>query len=192
MQVTPLALPEILLIEPRVFRDERGHFLEIFQSRRYPEHGMPSHFVQDNISYSHRGVIRGLHYQLRHPQGKLVLPLVGEIWDVVVDIRRGSPRFGKWLAITLTADPCCQLYVPPGFAHGFAVVSDTATVLYKCTDYWHPEDEYGIIWNDPALGIPWPATDPVLSGKDLEFPTLKEMPPEHLPIYGEEAPRELP
>jgi len=189
MQVTPQAFPEVLLIEPRVFRDGRGHFLEIFQGRRYQEHGMPASFVQDNISYSVRGVVRGLHYQLRHPQGKLVMPLTGEIWDVVVDIRRGSPRFGQWLAVALTANSGRQLYVPPGFAHGFAVVSADATVLYKCTDYYHPEDEYGIAWDAPDLAIPWPVAAPILSGKDQEYPALGAAPRERLPVYQGERGR---
>jgi dTDP-4-dehydrorhamnose 3,5-epimerase len=184
MQVTPQAFPEVLLIEPKVFRDRRGYFLEIFQARRYPEYGVPPTFVQDNVSFSLKGVVRALHYQLRFPQGKLVIPLNGVIWDVVVDIRRGSPTFGKYLAVSLTADPCRQLYVPPGFAHGFAVVSDEATVLYKCTDYYHPEDEYGIIWNDPDLAIPWPVATPLLSDKDQKFPQLKDLPPEELPVYA--------
>lgn len=183
MKVTPLAFPEILLVTPRVYQDKRGHFLEIYQGRRYPEHGLPSGFVQDNLSFSYHGVIRGLHYQLRHPQGKLVMPLVGEIWDVVVDIRRGSPNFGKWLSVVLAAGTCQQLYVPPGFAHGFAVLSDTALVLYKATDYWHPEDEYGISWDDPDLALPWPVTPPVLSDKDRQFPRLREVPPENLPVF---------
>lgn len=185
MQVTPQSFPDVVLVEPRVFRDERGHFLEIFQARRYAEQGMPSAFVQDNVSYSLQGVIRGLHYQLRFPQGKLVMPLMGEIWDVVVDIRRGSPTFGKWLSLTLTAAHCQQLYVPPGFAHGFAVVSDEATVLYKCTDFYHPEDEQGLIWNDPDLAIPWPAETPVLSPKDRQYPRLRDKAPGELPVYQE-------
>ena len=184
MQITPQYFPEILLIEPEIFRDRRGHFLEVFQARRYPEHGLPFHFVQDNLSHSHGGVVRALHYQLRFPQGKLIVPLTGEIWDVVVDVRRGSPTFGEWLSVTLTAEPCLQLYVPPGFAHGFAVVSDAATVLYKCTDFYHPEDEYGIIWNDPDLAIPWPTAAPVLSDKDQQLPRFRDLPPEHLPVYG--------
>ncbi|MEJ2069320.1 MAG: dTDP-4-dehydrorhamnose 3,5-epimerase, partial [Syntrophobacterales bacterium] len=183
MQVTPQLFPEILLIEPKIFRDRRGHFLEIFQARRYTEHGIPADFVQDNISHSSGGVVRGLHYQLRFPQGKLIVPLTGEIWDVVVDVRRGSPTFGQWLSATLTAEPCRQLYVPPGFAHGFAVVSDAATVLYKCTDFYHPEDEYGIVWNDPDLAIPWPTASPLLSDKDRHYPRLKELTPEQLPVY---------
>jgi len=184
MRVIPQSIPEVLLIEPRVFRDPRGHFLEIFQARRYPEHGLPVDFVQDNLSYSLRGVLRGLHYQLRFPQGKLIVPLIGEIWDVVVDIRRGSPTFGTWLSMILTADPSRQLYVPPGFAHGFAVLSDEASVLYKCTDFYHPEDEYGIIWSDPDLAIPWPAAAPVLSDKDRQYPRLKDLSQEQLPVYN--------
>ena len=184
MRVTPQSIPEVLLIEPRVFRDPRGHFLEIFQARRYPEHGLPADFVQDNLSYSLRGVVRGLHYQLQFPQGKLIVPLTGEIWDVVLDIRRGSPTFGTWLSMTLTADPCRQLYVPPGFAHGFAVLSDKASVLYKCTDFYHPEDEYGIIWNDPDLAIPWPAAAPVLSDKDRQYSRLRDLSQEQLPVYN--------
>jgi dTDP-4-dehydrorhamnose 3,5-epimerase len=184
MQVTPQAFPEILLIEPKLFRDRRGHFLEIFQAQRYPDFGMPATFVQDNISFSHEGVVRALHYQLRFPQGKLVIPLTGEIWDVVVDVRRGSPTFGRHLAVTLTADPCRQLYVPPGFAHGFAALAEATTVLYKCTDLYHPEDEYGIAWNDPDLAIPWPVAAPLLSDKDQVHGRLKDLKPEQLPVYG--------
>jgi len=129
-------------------------------------------------------VVRGLHYQLQFPQGKLIVPLTGEIWDVVLDIRRGSPTFGTWLSMILTADPCRQLYVPPGFAHGFAVLSDKASVLYKCTDFYHPEDEYGIIWNDPDLAIPWPAAAPVLSDKDRQYSRLRDLSQEQLPVYN--------
>ena len=184
MRVTPQAFPEVLLIEPKVYGDRRGHFLEIFQARRYQDFGIPAHFVQDNVSFSLHGVVRALHYQRRFPQGKLVVPLTGEIWDVVVDIRRGSPTFGKHLSVTLTADPCRQLYVPPGFAHGFAVVTEAATVLYKCTDFYHPEDECGITWNDPDLAIPWPVADALLSDKDQKLPRLRDLPPEQLPVYG--------
>ncbi|MGQ9688054.1 MAG: dTDP-4-dehydrorhamnose 3,5-epimerase [Desulfobaccales bacterium] len=184
MQVRPQDFPEVRLIEPKVFRDGRGHFLEIFQARRYPEHGMPAAFVQDNLSYSRRGVIRGLHYQLQFPQGKLIMPLIGEIWDVVVDIRRGSPTFGKWLAVPLRAADCRQLYVPPGFAHGFAVQGEEALVLYKCTDFYHPEDERGVIWDDPDLEIPWPVVAPLLSDKDRQYPRLRDLTAEQLPVYS--------
>jgi dTDP-4-dehydrorhamnose 3,5-epimerase len=183
LQVTPQSFPEVLLIEPKLFRDRRGHFLEIFQARRYPEFGLPAAFVQDNVSFSLKGVVRALHYQLRYPQGKLIIPLTGEIWDVVVDVRRGSPTFGKHMAVTLTAEPCRQLYVPPGFAHGFAVVAEAATVLYKCTDFYHPEDECGLAWDDPDLAILWPVAEPLLSDKDRQNPLLREMAPERLPVY---------
>lgn len=183
MKVTPLSLPEVLLIEPRVFPDNRGHFLEVFQDRRYLEHGVSGPFVQDNLSVSKKGVLRGLHYQLKNPQGKLVMAMAGEVFDVVVDIRRGSPRFGRFAAVTLSAENCRQLYIPPGFAHGICIVSETAAFLYKCTDYYQPGDEYGIRWDDPDLGIPWPIVEPLLSDRDRDFPALKEAPPEHLPVY---------
>jgi len=183
MRVTRLPLEGILLIEPKVFPDPRGHFLETFQARRYSEYGIPSEFVQDNLSYSVKDVVRGLHYQLRQPQGKLVMVLAGRVLDVVLDVRRGSPDFGRWITIPLSADPPQQLYVPPGFAHGFWVTSSTAQVLYKCTDFYAPGDEYGIIWNDPDLGIGWPAGEPLLSDKDARFPVLREVPPEYLPVF---------
>ncbi len=184
MKVTPLRLPEVLLIEPQVFSDSRGHFLEIFQARRYPAYGIPDRFVQDNLSFSVHGAIRGLHYQLRHPQGKLVMVVAGEVFDVVLDIRRGSPRYGQWLSLSLEGGSGRQLYIPPGFAHGFQVLSDSATFLYKCTDYWAPGDEYGVRYDDPALAIPWPVTPVVLSPKDGALPRLQDIPPEHLPSYA--------
>jgi dTDP-4-dehydrorhamnose 3,5-epimerase len=183
MKVTPLELPEVLLIEPRVFADRRGHFLEIFEARRYPAHGVPEGFVQDNLSFSRHGVVRGLHYQLRHPQGKLVMVAAGRVFDVVLDVRRGSPTFGRWLSLTLEAESGRQLYIPPGFAHGFQVLGEAATFLYKCTDYWAPGDEYGVRFDDPDLGIPWPVARPVLSEKDLNLPRLRDLPPAHLPVY---------
>jgi dTDP-4-dehydrorhamnose 3,5-epimerase len=166
-----------------VFADERGYFLEIFQAERYAGHGVTSPFVQDNLSFSKKGVVRGLHYQLQRPQGKLVMAVHGEVYDVVVDIRRGSPSFGSWVSTTLTGESGRQLYIPPGFAHGFCVVSDTATFLYKVTDYYAPGDEYGIRWDDPALGIPWPAAAPILSAKDRGYPGLREVPRELLPEF---------
>jgi len=183
MKVTSLELPEVLLIEPRVFPDQRGYFFELYQAERYAELGVPGRFVQDNLSFSRQGVVRGLHYQLKQPQGKLVMVLAGEVYDVVVDIRRGSPRFGRWVANRLSADNHRQLYIPPGFAHGFAVVSDTALFLYKCTDYYNPGDEYGILWNDPALNIPWPVAQAVMSSKDLTYPPLHQAPASQLPEY---------
>lgn len=184
MKVTPLELPEVLLLCPQVFADRRGHFLEIFQARRYTEHGMPERFVQDNLSYSLHGVVRGLHYQLRHPQGKLITVAAGTVFDVVLDVRRGSPTFGRWLALTLEAESGRQLYIPPGFAHGFQVVSAAATFLYKCTDYWAPGDEYGVACDDPDLAIPWPVARRVLSDKDRNLPRLRDIPAAHLPVYA--------
>jgi dTDP-4-dehydrorhamnose 3,5-epimerase len=181
MNIIPVDLPEIVLIEPRVFEDRRGYFLETYQAQRYLDHGIPAGFVQDNLSYSRQGVVRGLHYQLQQPQGKLVMVLQGEVIDVVVDIRPDSPHFGKWSKNTLSSENHRQLYVPPGFAHGFLVTSAMAIVLYKCTDYYNPGDEYGILWNDPNLGIDWPVAEASLSDKDETYPPLQEVPPAHLP-----------
>ncbi len=181
MKIIPVDLPEIVLLEPRIFEDRRGYFLETYQAQRYSDHGIDADFVQDNLSFSRRGVVRGLHYQLQKPQGKLVMVLQGEVIDLVVDIRLGSPNFGKWSKNTLSADNHHQLYVPPGFAHGFAVTSETATVLYKVTDYYNPGDEYGIIWNDKNLGLDWPLTEAILSDKDEKFPPLKDVPEALLP-----------
>jgi dTDP-4-dehydrorhamnose 3,5-epimerase len=181
MKVTPTAHPEVLLIEPAVFRDARGYFLETFHADRYRAAGLPVDFVQDNHSHSSAGVLRGLHYQLRHPQGKLVRVVTGRVYDVAVDIRRGSPRFGQWTGIELSSDNHRQLYVPPGFAHGFCVLSETVDFLYKCTDVYVPGDEYGIAWNDPELGIDWPVVDYVLSDKDRVLPRLRDS--ANLPEY---------
>lgn len=184
MKIKHLALPEVLLIEPAIFADARGWFLEIFQAERYAGQGLTAAFVQDNLSFSRQGVVRGLHYQLKRPQGKLVMAVSGEVYDVVVDIRRGSPSFGSWVSTTLTGESGRQVYIPPGFAHGFCVVSDTAAFLYKVTDYYAPGDEYGIRWDDPDLGIPWPATTPLVSAKDQSYPGLKEAPRELLPEFA--------
>jgi dTDP-4-dehydrorhamnose 3,5-epimerase len=184
MKVTELDLPGVLFIEPKLFGDARGYFLETYQERRYAEYGVPTRFVQDNLSFSGKGILRGLHYQLKQPQGKLVMVLQGEVFDVVADIRRGSPTFGRAVGIALSASGHHQLYVPPGYAHGFAVLSDSVHFHYKCTDYYHPGDEYGIFWNDPDLGLRWPVTEPILSDRDANFPRLKDMPPEHLPLFG--------
>jgi dTDP-4-dehydrorhamnose 3,5-epimerase len=168
MKVSRLAVPEVILIEPQVFGDERGFFIESFNQRRFDEVvGQPVSFVQDNHSRSLKGVLRGLHYQTKHTQGKLVRVVAGEIFDVAVDIRRGSPTFGKWVGETLSATNKRQLWVPAGFAHGFVVLSDSAEVLYKTTDYYAPSYDRSILWNDPAIGITWPITDqPILSSKD--------------------------
>ncbi|MEM1116189.1 MAG: dTDP-4-dehydrorhamnose 3,5-epimerase [Bacteroidota bacterium] len=181
MTVRPTSLPGVLLIEPRVFGDARGFFLERFHAGRYAEAGVPAAFVQDNHSRSRLGVLRGLHFQREHPQGKLVEVARGQIWDVVVDLRAGSPAFGQWEAFTLDDEACHQLWVPPGFAHGFCVLSDTADVLYKCTDVYRPDDEGGIAWDDPDLGIDWPDLDRTLSDKDRALPRLGALGPEGLP-----------
>ncbi|CAG0963673.1 dTDP-4-dehydrorhamnose 3,5-epimerase [Burkholderiales bacterium] len=167
MRVTATAIPGVLLIEPRVFGDERGHFFESWNARAFAAAGLDAAFVQDNHSRSVRGVLRGLHYQIRHPQGKLVRVVAGEVFDVAVDLRRASPAFGRHVAVTLSAENRRMLWVPPGFAHGFCVTSASADFLYKTTDYWHPEHERTLLWNDPALGIDWPVgANPVVAAKD--------------------------
>lgn len=180
MKISTL-LPGALVLEPRIFVDNRGHFLETYQAQRYAEAGLPAHFVQDNLSFSQHGVLRGLHYQLGQPQGKLVFVVQGTIFDVVVDIRKSSPNFGRWASVVLEAKDYRQLYVSPGFAHGFWVMSEQATVIYKCTDYYAPREERGVIWNDPALGIPWPEATPLLSEKDAVYPRLQDIPADQLP-----------
>ncbi|MCA8272050.1 dTDP-4-dehydrorhamnose 3,5-epimerase [Burkholderia sp. AU30280] len=168
IQVTATALPEVKLIEPKVFGDARGYFYESFNAREFAEQVAPGiEFVQDNHSRSAKGVLRGLHYQIEHTQGKLVRVVEGEVFDVAVDVRRSSPNFGKWVGVTLSADNHRQLWVPPGFAHGFLVVSESAQFLYKTTDYWFPEHERSIVWNDPDIGIAWPLDgEPLLAVKD--------------------------
>lgn len=175
MRVTPTSLPDVLLIDLDAFRDDRGIFYEVHRGPRYYEAGIPQTFVQDNFSRSTRGVLRGLHYQLDHPQGKLVTVLAGRVYDVAVDIRRGSATFGRWVGYELSGDRPQQLYIPPGFAHGYCVLSETADFLYKCTDVYAPAGERGIMWNDPTLAISWPLSDPILSAKDRAFRSLKEM-----------------
>ena len=182
MKVTTLEIPGLLLIEPNLFHDPRGLFCETFHAERYTDVGITDRFVQDNYSRSIRGTLRGLHYQEPHAQGKLVMVLDGSVFDVVVDIRRGSPTFGRWQGIELSSDNFRQLYVPPGCAHGFCVTSEQAAFLYKCTDFYSPKDERGIIWNDPTLAISWPVSVPLLSVKDQAFPTFQTM-QAHLPQY---------
>ncbi len=182
MRVVKCELSEVLLVEPDIFEDARGWFFETFHAQRYAALGIPGPFVQDNVSHSVRGTLRGLHYQLRQPQGKLVMVLEGEAFDVAVDIRKGSPTFGKWMGVQLSSKNKRQLYIPPGFAHGFCVLSETAGFVYKCTDFYSPQDERGIIWNDPTLGIRWPVSAPLLSTKDQAYKTLADMSSE-LPLY---------
>ena len=173
-QFIPQVLPEVILIEPALWRDERGYFLESYNAGAWKQAGIPG-FIQDNHSSSGRGVLRGLHAQVRQPQGKLVRVIEGEIYDVAVDIRPGSPGFGKWVAVHLSADNFRQLYIPPGFAHGFCVLGDKAQVLYKVTSPYDPADEITIAWNDPQLSIDWPLSDPVLSEKDAAAGTLADL-----------------
>jgi dTDP-4-dehydrorhamnose 3,5-epimerase len=169
------ALPGVLLVEPEVFRDARGFFLETFHAQKYRAGGIAHDFVQDNQSRSVRGTLRGLHAQRRRPQGKLVRAIQGEIFDVAVDIRPGSKEFGRWVGATLSGENFRQLWVPPGFAHAFCVVSEVAEVEYKCTDLYDRTDEIGLVWNDPAVGIDWPVKDPLLSAKDAALPGLYEL-----------------
>ena len=168
MNIQTTSLPDVLIIEPKVFGDERGFFFESFNSRKFEELiGQAVNFVQDNHSRSSRNVLRGMHYQIRQPQGKLVRVIAGEVFDVAVDIRKNSPTFGKWAGVLLSAENKRQLWIPPGFAHGFVVTSDYAEFLYKTTDYWAPEYERSLSWNDPAIGIEWPISGmPILSDKD--------------------------
>jgi dTDP-4-dehydrorhamnose 3,5-epimerase len=174
VKVTPLELPGLLLLEPKVFGDDRGFFMELFHARRYADLGVPGPFVQDNYSRSGRGTLRGLHFQEPQGQGKLVQVLAGSVYDVAVDVRRGSPTFGKWAAAELSSENRRQLWIPPGFAHGFCVLSESADFHYKCTTLYAPETERAIAWNDPDLAIPWPVREPILSGKDARAARLKD------------------
>ena len=168
MKVIPTAIPEVLLLEPKVFGDARGFFCESWNRRTFAELGIDADFVQDNHSKSQRNVLRGLHYQIQHAQGKLVRVTAGAVYDVAVDLRRSSPTFGKWVAFTLSAEDRCMAWIPPGFAHGFCVTSESAEFLYKTTDYWSPADERTLLWNDPQLAIPWPLSgEPLLAAKDM-------------------------
>ena len=175
MEFKPTAIPEVLLIEPDVHRDPRGFFLETWHERKYAEAGIEGPFVQDNHSQSRRGALRGLHAQRQHPQGKLVRVVEGEVFDVAVDIRRGSPTFGRWVGDRLSGENLRQLWIPKGFAHGFCVLSETVHLEYKCTDFYDASDEITIAWNDPEIGIEWPLPDPTLSAKDAAAPKLAEV-----------------
>jgi dTDP-4-dehydrorhamnose 3,5-epimerase len=177
MKFIPTAIPDVILIEPRVFGDDRGFFLESYQEKRFAEAGIPTHFVQDNHSGSRQGTLRGLHYQIEHTQGKLVRVIAGEVFDAAVDLRRSSPTFGLWAAARLSAENKHSLWVPPGFAHGFYVLSEWAEIIYKATDFYAPESERTLLWNDPTLCIPWPLIDglsPLLSPKDQQGKRLEE------------------
>ena len=174
MRVTPTNLPEVLIVEPTIFTDHRGWFFEEFRNEHFRDAGLPTVFRQENRSRSQRGVLRGLHYQLAHPQGKLVTCTHGRIFDVAVDIRRGSPTFGQWAGIELDGDVPRQLWIPPGFAHGFCVLSPFADVAYKCTEVYVREDDRGLRWDDPGIGVRWPIERPILSDRDRGFGTLNE------------------
>jgi dTDP-4-dehydrorhamnose 3,5-epimerase len=191
MTISETELPGVLIVDLPVYRDDRGHFFEVWHPSRRERPGLPlpEEFVQDNVSHSRRGVLRGLHYQEPAPQGKLVMPLQGEIYDVAVDIRVGSPTFGKWLGVTLAAGRGRQLYVPEGFAHGFAVTSEEAVVLYKCTRPYTPSAEGSVLWSDPDIGVAWPTAAPILSGKDQAARKLRDIPRDRLPVYDGDASR---
>ncbi|MGQ0552790.1 MAG: dTDP-4-dehydrorhamnose 3,5-epimerase [Planctomycetota bacterium] len=175
MNFRPTQLAGVIVVEPKVFRDERGFFFESWRADRWKEGGVTGDFVQDNHSRSVRGTLRGLHAQWRRPQGKLVRVLQGEIFDVAVDVRKSSPTFGRWVGEHLSSENCRQLWVPAGFIHGFCVLSETAEVEYKCTDYYDPGGEIGVLWNDPDIGIEWPVREPILSAKDAAAPRLKDV-----------------
>jgi dTDP-4-dehydrorhamnose 3,5-epimerase len=180
MKVTHCDIPGLLIIEPKVFGDARGFFLETWHRQRYRDAGLDVDFVQDNLSGSRRGTIRGLHFQNPRAQGKLVWVVQGEVFDVAVDLRRSSPTFGRWHGLNLSAENRLQFYIPPGFAHGFAVLSETAIFAYKCTDFYSPGDELTLKWDDPDVGVQWPIRNPTLSEKDQRGIRLKDLPPERL------------
>jgi dTDP-4-dehydrorhamnose 3,5-epimerase len=182
VKFVPTEIPGVLLIEPNVHRDARGFFLESYHQRKYSEHGIPGPFVQDNHSHSIHGTLRGLHAQRTRVQGKLVRAVEGEMFDVAVDVRRGSPTFARWVGAVLSGDNFRQLYIPPGFVHGFCVLSNRVHVEYKCTDFYDPGDEFAIAWNDPEIGIRWPIENPLVSPKDAAAPLLREM-TDRLPEY---------
>ena len=176
-------IKDLIIIETHNFHDKRGYFRETFNADKYTFLSNGDRFLQDNLSYSTKNVLRGLHYNLAHPQAKLIYVVKGEIFDVAVDIRRKSPTFSKWFGINLSDINGTQLSIPEGFAHGFCVLSDEAYVCYKCTDVYFPEDQFGILWNDPKIDIKWPVLSPILSGKDIENPTLDNVSANNLPVY---------
>ncbi len=171
MEIIKTSIPEVIVFVPPVFTDSRGYFLETYQQQKYAAAGIPKPFVQDNQSYSTKNVLRGLHFQLRHPQGKLVRVIQGSVFDVAIDMRQNSPTFGKWHGEILSAENKRQMYIPENFAHGFCVLSDSAEFVYKCTDFYVPGDEVGLIWNDPQIGVKWPIEQPILSDKDAVLPS---------------------
>ena len=183
MQITETKIPDVLLIQPKKFSDARGFFLESYNADRYAQSGIATPFVQDNFSHSTRDVLRGLHCQLEHTQGKLVYVTRGAVFDVAIDIRMGSPTFGQSVTAILDDQMNQQIYIPPGFAHGFCVLTDEVDFIYKCTDYYHPTSEIGVLWNDPDLNIPWPVNQPIIATRDQNFPKLKDIASNKLPVY---------
>ena len=184
MRILPANIPGLLIAEPDVYGDDRGFFTETWHRDRYAEMGIDRVFVQDNLSRSVKGALRGMHFQIRHPQAKLVQAISGELFDVAVDLRPDSPTFGKWEGVVLSDKNMRQLYIPEGFAHGFCVLSDTALFSYKCTDFYAPGDEGGLLWSDPDIGIEWPVNEPILSDKDRVHPRLKDLIKHQLPRGG--------
>ena len=180
MKITRCEIEGLLIIEPKVFGDARGFFMETWNAQRYREAGLDVHFVQDNLSSSRHGTLRGLHFQNPNSQGKLVWAIEGEVFDVAVDLRRRSPTFGRWFGLNLSVQNRLQFYIPPGFAHGFTVLSETALFAYKCTDFYSPKDEMTLLWDDPDVGVKWPVREPVLSDKDRKGVRLKDLPPDRL------------
>ncbi len=176
-------LPGVLICELEIFSDDRGFFVETYHGEKYTEGGVRGNFVQDNFSHSKEGVLRGLHYQLKRPQAKLVSAISGAIYDVAVDIRIGSPTFGQWAGTILSGENKRQLFIPEGFAHGFCVLSEAADVVYKCTDFYSPNDDFGIAWNDPRFEIDWPVVNPNVSAKDSALPTIETIDEANLPIF---------
>ena len=183
MKIIQTSLPGCVVIEPAVFGDARGAFYETFNAERFAEHGLPTSFVQSNVSTSSHGVLRGLHYQWPRPQGKLVTVLEGEVYDVAVDIRRGSPTYGRWEAVILSEENKRQFWIPEGFAHGFVVLSERALFSYLCTDVYRPQFDANVAWNDAAIGIDWPVAEPQLSSKDAKAPLLADIAQDRLPVY---------
>jgi dTDP-4-dehydrorhamnose 3,5-epimerase len=183
MNVIPTRLPGVIILEPKVFGDARGYFLEVWNQARFAESGIASGFVQDNLSFSAKGVLRGLHLQVPNIQAKLVSVLLGEVFDVAVDMRVGSPTFGQWTGATLSAENRRQMFIPEGFAHGFAVTGENALFSYKCSAYYTPKDEQTLLWNDPQIAIEWPLSNPVLSAKDREGLRLRDIPEDRLPKF---------
>lgn len=182
MRIITTSLEGLFIIEPDVFKDDRGFFMETYHHNRYTASGIHRNFVQDNISFSVKGTLRGLHFQVKHSQAKLVQVITGEIFDAVVDIRPGSVTFGQWAGFDLSEHNKRQLFIPEGFAHGFCVLSEIALCLYKCSDHYNPDDEGGILWSDPAIGIDWPVKNPIVSEKDMNYPLLGDLLPQQLPM----------